>query len=49
VDATVAKAQSLGGKVCVPAMDIADVGRMAILADAQGAAFSILKPSPRQT
>ncbi len=46
VDATVAKAQSLGGKVCAPAMDIPNVGRFAMLADAQGAAFSILKPLP---
>jgi predicted enzyme related to lactoylglutathione lyase len=48
VDATVARALSLGGTVCAPAMDIQDVGRMAILTDGQNASFAILKPSPRQ-
>ncbi|WP_373046907.1 VOC family protein [Vulgatibacter sp.] len=41
VDATVAKAQQLGGKVLHPANDIPGVGRYAVLADPQGAAFAL--------
>jgi len=41
VDATLARAQALGGQVMVPAMDIPDVGRYAALTDPQGAAVSI--------
>lgn len=41
-DATVSKAQSLGGNVLVPAMDI-DQGRFAVIADPQGAAFGVIK------
>ena len=44
-DATVKKAQSLGGKPMMPAQDIAGVGRFATLSDPQGAAFSILQPA----
>jgi len=47
-DATVAKAQSLGGKVYAPAMDIPKVGRFAVVGDPQGAAFAILRPDPSQ-
>jgi uncharacterized protein len=43
VDATVAQALALGGKVCAPAMDIPGVGRMAVLADPQGAVFSVMQ------
>lgn len=42
-DATVAKARSLGGTVLMPAMDIEKVGRFAVLADPQGAAFAVIK------
>jgi predicted enzyme related to lactoylglutathione lyase len=45
VDATVAEAKKLGGSVHKPAWDIPNVGRLAILADPQGAAFSVYKPS----
>ena len=45
VDETVAKAQSLGGGVTVPATDIPDIGRFAALTDPQGAHFSIFKGS----
>ena len=45
VDATVAKARSLGGSVMVEPTDIPDVGRFAILFDPQGAVFSIFKAS----
>lgn len=41
VDASVTKATSLGGKVMLPAMDVMDVGRMAVLADPTGAAFAV--------
>jgi uncharacterized protein len=41
VDATVKKAEKLGGRVLVPAQDIPDVGRFAFLADPQGAAFAV--------
>lgn len=36
VDATVAKAQSLGGSVCVPAFDAPGVGRIAMIGDPTG-------------
>jgi uncharacterized protein len=42
-DAAIAKAQTLGAKVLVPAMDVEGVGRFATLTDPQGAAFSILQ------
>lgn len=40
VDACCEKAIALGGKVCVPAMDIPNVGRFAVLEDPQGGIFS---------
>lgn len=43
VDESAAKAQSLGGNVVVPAMDIPDIGRFAGITDPQGAFFSIFK------
>jgi len=42
-DATVRKACELGGKALMPAMDFPNVGRFAILADGQGAAFAVIK------
>jgi len=45
VDATVAQATALGGKVIVPAMDIPGVGRMAVIADPQGATLSVMQYS----
>jgi predicted enzyme related to lactoylglutathione lyase len=47
-DATVTKAQRLGGKVPMPAMDIPDVGRFATILDPQMAAIAILQPKPPQ-
>jgi len=44
-DATVAKAEQLGGSVAVPAFDVPEVGRMATLADPAGAHFSVFQPS----
>jgi hypothetical protein len=43
-DATVAKAEELGGRVLFGPEDIPEVGRFATLMDPQGAAFSVLKP-----
>jgi predicted enzyme related to lactoylglutathione lyase len=43
VDESAAKAQSLGGNVVVPPMDIPDIGRFAYLSDPQGGFFSIFK------
>jgi predicted enzyme related to lactoylglutathione lyase len=42
VDATVAKATGLGAQVVAPAFDVAGVGRMAVLADPQGAMFNLM-------
>lgn len=42
-DATAAKAASLGAKTYVPPSDIPGVGRFAVFADPQGAAFAIYK------
>jgi len=46
VDATVAAAEKLGGKVLKAASDIPNVGRFAVLSDPQGAAFAVFTPSP---
>jgi hypothetical protein len=42
-DGAVAKAQELGGSVTMEAMDIAEVGRFAILADPHGTAFGVVE------
>ena len=48
VDATIRQAESLGGRVRVPAKSVPGVGRYAILADPQGIVFSLYTPeSPR--
>ena len=47
VDASAAKAKELGAKFFVPPMSVEDVGRMAIMADPQGAVSAIFKESPR--
>lgn len=44
VEATTAKVTAAGGSVMMPAMDVMDVGAMAIYADPTGAAFSVWKP-----
>jgi hypothetical protein len=41
VDACAAKAKDLGAAIHLAPMDIQNVGRMAILADPQGAVFAI--------
>src|ERR1700733_5595899 len=45
VDATVHSAQGLGARVLMGATDIPDTGRMAVLADPQGAAFALFSPT----
>lgn len=42
-DASAAKATELGGSVMAPAFDVEGVGRIAVLADPQGAVFAIIK------
>ena len=46
VDAAVAKAESLGAGVHMPPMTMDGVGRMAMLADPQGAPFDLMNPTP---
>jgi predicted enzyme related to lactoylglutathione lyase len=46
-DGSVTKAKELGGRVNVPPTDIEHVGRFAMLADPQGAMFSIIKITNR--
>lgn len=43
VDATVAKLTASSGAVLMPAMDLDGVGRMAMVADPQGASFYVMK------
>jgi predicted enzyme related to lactoylglutathione lyase len=45
-DATCKKATELGAQVLVEPMDIPNIGRFAILKDAQGAVFGIIKGDP---
>jgi uncharacterized protein len=44
-DATAAKAGELGGQVLSPASEIPEIGRFAVLADPQGAAFAVIAPT----
>ena len=43
-EATVAKATAHGGSVIVPAMEVGDMGSMAVITDAGGAAIGMWKP-----
>lgn len=43
VDASAAKAKQLGANVCLPPTSLEDVGRLAVIADPQGAVFAIFK------
>lgn len=45
VDAAVRRAEVLGGRIQSPPTDIPDVGRFAIVADPQGASFSLFSPN----
>ena len=40
-DEAASRASALGGKVCMPAFDVSDLGRMAVLQDPTGAAISV--------
>lgn len=42
VDAKAAQVAGLGGKVCVPPMDIPNVGRFSVITDPTGATISII-------
>ena len=48
VDQSVAAIEQAGGKTYMPAFDIPGVGRVAMVADPQGAAFYVMKPLPPQ-
>ena len=45
-DESATKATSLGGKVCMPPMDIPNTGRFAMLQDPQGAMLSVIALAP---
>jgi predicted enzyme related to lactoylglutathione lyase len=45
-DATCRKATELGAEVLVEPMDVATVGRFAVLKDPQGAVFGVIKGEP---
>ena len=42
VDNQIKRAEQLGGKVIVPAQDIPDVGRFAVISDPQGAMLTLI-------
>ena len=42
VDSQASKAEQLGGKVVLPAQDIPEVGRFAVISDPQGAILSLI-------
>jgi uncharacterized protein len=46
VDATLASITAAGGQVFMPARDMAGVGRIAMVADPQGAPFYVMRPTP---
>src|SRR5437016_9517738 len=46
VDQSVAAIEQAGGKTYMPAFDIPGVGRVAMVADPQGAPFYVMKPLP---
>lgn len=46
VDKTVGEIEGAGGKTMMPANDVPDVGRIAMVADPQGAPFYVMKPKP---
>ena len=49
VDATATRAGELGGKVLMPAFDIANIGRIALLADPQGIPFYVMRATGEGT
>ncbi|MEU8922704.1 VOC family protein [Kitasatospora sp. NPDC048545] len=49
VDTVIARATAAGGSVLMPAADVENVGRLAWLADPNGAPFALIKGEPRQS
>lgn len=49
VEAAMAKAESLGGKVCMGPVPVSDFGRFSILSDPTGAAFSVWQSVGEET
>ena len=49
VDTSVSKITAAGGAVLMPAMDLEGVGRMAMVSDAQGAAFHVMTSANDET
>src|SRR5271169_4362020 len=47
-DATADKAKQLGGQLYLPPMIVENVGRMAVIADPQGAVLALFQPAPRE-
>ena len=47
VDQAIGKIEAAGGRALMPVMDIPEVGRIAMVADPQGAPFYVMKPIPR--
>lgn len=47
-DAVAAKTTDLGGTLLMPPTDMENVGRIAVMTDAEGAGFAILQPAPRE-
>ena len=45
-DTAIASIEQAGGKTLMPATDIANVGRIAMVADPQGVPFYVMKPTP---
>jgi len=43
VDAKAKRVEELGGKICVPPMDIPNVGRFCVISDPTGATISLIK------
>jgi len=48
VDQSLSKLEAAGGKALMPAMDIPNVGRIAMVADPQAIPFYVMKPIPPQ-
>jgi len=44
IDSCIQRVAKLGGRVVVPPQDIADVGRVAVIADPAGAVVSLMQP-----
>lgn len=47
IDAAAARAQAMGATLHLPPTDIGGVGRIAVLADPQGASIALFRPDPR--